>query len=112
MNGWCCAVKALAHANGNAVRALLLPVTGAWSDGDIPHNHPSCSADRGFEEEIGHLLKNGRDISSRTDQTLLPWAAERGDIALVKVVLATRKAGTNSRAKYGLTPLVEDMRPS
>ena len=97
---------ALAHANENAVRALLIPDSGAWSDSDTIYNRPPCSTKRDCQETIGYLLQNGRDISTLKEQTVLSWAAERGDIALVKVLLATKKVDVNFRApKSGLTAL-------
>jgi ankyrin repeat protein len=96
---------ALAHVNENAVRAFLMPDTGARSDGDILHSHPSSSIVRDHQEATGYLLKNWPEISSRKDRTLLSWAAGRGDIGLVKVLLATRKIDVNSKDKGGWTPL-------
>ena len=96
---------ALAHANEKAVRALLMLMTNTRSDCAIPDNDPFCSTDGEYEEVIRYLLKNGRDISSRKDRTLLSHAAELGDLALVKVLLATRKIDINSRTKDCRTPL-------
>jgi ankyrin repeat protein len=102
---------ALAFANESVVTALLMPHTGVCSDGDIPHDHPPYSTGRDHQEVIGYLLKNGRDISSRKEhtlkhQTLLLWAAESGDIALVKVLLATKKVDVNSKDEMRRTPLL------
>jgi ankyrin repeat protein/nucleoside phosphorylase len=96
---------ALAHANEKAVRALLVLMTDTGSDCAIPDNDPFCSTDGEYEEVIGYLLKNRRVISSRKDRTLLAYAAEVSDLALVKVLLATRKVDINSRTKDGRTPL-------
>jgi ankyrin repeat protein len=97
---------ALAHANENAVRALLIPDTDTWSDSDTVYNHPSCPTKRDYQEAIGYLLQNGRDIGTQKEQTVLSWAAERSDIALVKVLLATKKVDVNSKAsKSGRTAL-------
>src|SRR5271170_7789501 len=96
---------ALAHANEKAVKALLMLMTNTRSDCIIPDNNPFCLTVGEYEEVIGYLLKNGRDISSRKDRTLLSCAAELGDLALVKVLLATRKVDIDPRTKHSRTPL-------
>ena len=88
---------ALAHANENAVRALLAPSTNAWSDHDTLHEQPLRLTAREYEEVIEYLISNRRDISSKKSQTISPKAAEHRDLALVKVLLATRKFDTNAQ---------------
>jgi ankyrin repeat protein len=76
------------------------------SDSDISYNHPPYSTKRDPQETVGYLLKIGRDIGSRKGQALLSWAAESGDIALINILLATRKVDVNSEDdKSGRTPL-------
>lgn len=96
---------ALAHVNEDAVRAFLMPDTNASSDSDILCNHPPSSTVSDHQEAIGYVIQNRSDISSRKDRTLLSWAAERGDVGLVNVMLATRKVDINLRAAKGHTPL-------
>jgi ankyrin repeat protein len=97
-------LAALAKANGNAVRALLMPYDDARSDNDILQDYPPCSTARELEEAIDYLLKNGRDISLRKKltgehRTLLLWAVESGASALVKVLLETKKVDMDSGAR-------------
>jgi ankyrin repeat protein/nucleoside phosphorylase len=98
-------LAALALTNENTVRALLTPDTGGYSDSDTPDNRPSYSTEGDYQEAIRYLLKAGRDISSQKDQTVLSWAAERGNIALVKILLETGRVDVNSKARHGQTPL-------
>jgi ankyrin repeat protein len=98
-------LAALANANENAVREFLIQDTSAWPDSDITYNHLPCPTDGDVQEVVRFLLKNRRDFSSRKDETLLSWAAERGDMVVVKVLLGTRKVDINSQTKSGLTPL-------
>jgi nucleoside phosphorylase len=96
---------ALVHANENAIRALLSSITSARSDCNILDNHLFSPTPRECQEAIGYLLENGRNISSRKDQTLLSQAVQLGNFVLVKVLLATKKVDLNSRTKHGQTLL-------
>jgi ankyrin repeat protein len=98
-------LAAVAHGNENAVRALLMPDTGAWSDGNILYNHLSSSTVRNYQEATGYILKNKSEIKVQKDRTFLAWATEEGDVGLVKVLLATRKVDINFQTKNGLTLL-------
>jgi hypothetical protein len=99
-------LAALTHGNDNAIRAFLVPDTGGWSNNDIPINNQFCSTTRDYSEAIEYLLKNIRNISSQKSQTLLSWAAKSRNIALIKILLATRKVDINSRDMDGWTPLL------
>jgi len=92
---------ALAHANENAVRALLAPSINARSNHDILHEQPLCPTAGEHKEVIKYLISNRRDISSKKGQTILHTAVERRDLALLKALLATGKVNTNTQTYSG-----------
>jgi ankyrin repeat protein len=92
---------ALASGNKNAVRALLIPDTGPQPSSDVPH-----SVDSQYHQDLLKLIANGRDIKPRNGQTLLSCAVERGDIPIVRLLLATGKVDLDVRDKYGQTLLL------
>jgi ankyrin repeat protein len=87
---------ALANKNESALRALLIPHTGSWpnSDTTIQKSPPIL---REYQESIGLLLENGRDISSQKNRTLLSWAKKKDHEAIVRLLLETGKVNVNSR---------------
>jgi ankyrin repeat protein len=85
-------LAALALKNESAVRALLAP--------DI-----SLSGSRDHQGAVRCVLENSGDINSQKDQSLLSWAAARGNSGLVTFLLATRKVDIDSRTKNKRTPL-------
>ena len=98
-------LTALAHTSEKALRALIATDTGTCSNSDIPQNHSYYLTHGDRQEAIGYILKNGPDISSHSDQSLLSWGAERGNITLVKILLGTSKVDISSKSKKGRTPL-------
>ncbi|KFY15667.1 hypothetical protein V491_05602 [Pseudogymnoascus sp. VKM F-3775] len=85
-------LAALALKNESAVRALLAP--------DI-----SLSGSRDHQGAVRCVLENSGDINSRKDQSLLSWAAARGNGGLVTFLLATRKVDIDCQTKNKRTPL-------
>ena len=86
---------AVALGSKNAVRALLAPTTNARPDHDILHEQSLRPTAREHEEVIEYLISKRHDISSKKGRGILPRSVERRDLALIKVLLAARKVGTN-----------------
>lgn len=91
---------ALANGNENAVRALLTLDTDSRSNGDVPHDDDSQ-----YHQGFLKLIENRRDIKPINEQTLLHYTAERGDIPLVRLLIATEKVDLDAGDKYCQTPL-------
>ena len=88
---------AIAHANENAVRALLAPSTNARSDYDVLHEQPLRPTAREHEEVIEYFISERHDIRFGKGWRIFPKSVERRDLALSKVLLATRKVDTNAQ---------------
>ncbi|KFY31660.1 hypothetical protein V493_00915 [Pseudogymnoascus sp. VKM F-4281 (FW-2241)] len=85
-------LAALALKNESALRALLAP--------DI-----SLSGSRDHQGAIRCVLENSGEINSQKDQSLLSWAAARGNSGLVTFLLATRKVDIDCQTNNKKTPL-------
>jgi ankyrin repeat protein/nucleoside phosphorylase len=99
-------LAAWAAGNEKALRALL---TSNKHEEICEHSsslNEFSLSDRDLHEAVSSLLLESRhDIDVKKDLTLLLWAARRGKIAIVKVLLASRKIDVNARDKNAQTPL-------
>ena len=97
-------VAAWAAGNEKALRALL--TLNEHEESELHANHNGSSpSDHDLREAVSSLLKHKYDIKVTSDATLLLWAAQRGEISIVKMLLASRNINVNARDDDDLTPL-------
>jgi len=98
-------MAALAAGNEKALRALLTSNQHKEICELSPSHNESSPSDHDLHKVVSSLLENRDHFYVKKEVSLLLWAARRGEVVIVKVLLANRKIGVNEKDKNSRTPL-------